>query len=253
MGAGRDTLAVVIRTVDYRDNDKMVTLLTRDYGRMSACVRAAKKPTSKLFSAASLFCCGDYTFFEKGGRYGVKGCVIRRTFFGLQHDYDAYTAACFIADAVDKVAQEDDVPSGLFTLTVNALYALDTGAAPAGTVLCYFLQRLLYIEGVYPSLSACAVCGIEPPLVRFSAEHGGALCPNCGRDHGGAVLDNTLLDAMRLLAHTAAKDLGGLSISEDVQKRLSGALIAYLEHVLQRPFKTARFITGGQTSDWSDS
>jgi DNA repair protein RecO (recombination protein O) len=248
MGAGRETLAVVIRTVDYNDNDKMVTLLTKDYGRMSARVRGANKPISKLFSAASLFCCGDYAFFEKDGRYGVKGCAIRRTFFGLQDDYDAYAAACFIADAVDKVAQEDDVPSGLFTLTVNALYALDTSAAPAGTVLCYFLQRLLYIEGVYPSLSACAVCGTEPPLVRFSADHGGALCPSCGRDHGGIVLDDALLGALRLLAHTAAKDLGSIHIGADVQKRLSCALIAYLEHVLQRPLKTTRFITGEKRS-----
>lgn len=248
MGAGRDTLAVVIRTVDYKDNDKMVTLLTKDYGRMSARMRGAKKPTSKLFSAASLFCCGDYAFFEKDGRYGIKGCAIRRTFFGLQDDYDAYAAACFIADAVDKVAQEDDVPSGLFILTVNALYALDTGGAPVGTVLCYFLQRLLYIEGVYPSFTECAVCGSEPPLVRFSAEHGGALCPICGRDHGGIALDNALLGALRLLAHTTAKDLGGLDISADVLKRLSGALIAYLEHVLQRSLKTARFITGEKNS-----
>ncbi len=248
MGAGRDTLAVVIRTVDFNDNDKMVTLLTRDYGRMSAKMRGAKKPASKLFSAASLFCCGDYTFFEKDGRFGVKGCAIRRTFFGLQSDYDAYTAACFIADAVDKVAQEDDVPSGLFALTVNALFVLDTGTASAGTVLCYFLQRLLYIEGVYPSLSECAVCGSAPPFVRFSASHGGALCPSCGRDHGGIVLDEALLCALRLLAHTAAKDLGSLDINADVQKRLSGALVVYLEHVLQRPLKTARFVTGEKRS-----
>lgn len=244
MGEGRKTLAVVIRTVDYNDNDKMATLLTQDYGRMSARIRGCKKPASKLFSASSLFCCGDYEFFEKDGRYGVKGCAIRRTFYGLQGDYDAYAAACFVADAVDKVAQEDDVPSGLFTLTVNALYALDTGAAQAGIVICYFLQRLLHIEGVYPSLAACSVCGEELPFVRFSAEQGGVLCRNCAKDHGGIAIDETFLTALRLLARTAAKDLGRLSIPEDVQKRLNAALIAYLEHVLQRPLKTARFITG---------
>ena len=249
MGAGRDTMAVVIRTVDYNDNDKMVTLLTQDYGRMSARIRGCKKPACKLFSAASLFCCGDYSFFEKDGRYGVKGCAIRRTFFGLQSDYDAYAAACFIADAVDKVAQEDDVPSGLFTLTVNALYALDTGAAPAGTVLCWFLQRLLHIEGVYPSLAACAACGSEPPFVKFSAEHGGALCKNCARGVKAEPIDDAFLIALRLLARTAAKDLGCVSISEDVQKRLSTALIAYLEHVLQRPLKTARFLGIGAKKD----
>jgi DNA repair protein RecO (recombination protein O) len=245
----RETMGIVIRTVDYNDNDKMVTLLTKDFGRMSARIRGCKKPACKLFSAASLFCCGDYLFFEKDGRYGVKGCAIRRTFFGLQGDYDAYTTACFIADAVDKVAQEDDVPSGLFTLTVNALFALDTGAAPVGIVLCYFLQRLLHIEGVYPSFAVCAACDAEPPLVKFSAEHGGALCQACARGIKGAFIDESFLNALRLLACTTAKDLGSLSITEDVQKRLSTALIAYLEYVLQHPLKTARFLNSGTKKD----
>ncbi len=196
-------MAVVIRTADYGDNDKMVTLLTRDYGRMSARIKGCKKPASKLFSAASLFCCGDYVFYEKNGRYGVKGCAIRRTFFGLQSDYDAYAAACLIAEAVDKVAQEDDVPSGLFTLTVNALYALDTGAAPALTVVCYFLQRLLHIEGVYPSFGVCAACGGGPPLVRFSAEHGGALCKMCAKGAAGIPVDDEFRDAVWGLARVS--------------------------------------------------
>lgn len=242
-------MAVVIRTVDYNDNDKMVTLLTRDYGRMSARIRGCKKPASKLFSAASLFCCGDYSFFSKDGRYGVKGCAIRRTFFGLQDDYDAYAAACFIADAVDKVAQEDDVPSALFTLTVNALYALDTQAAPPGVVLCWFLQRLLHTEGVYPSLSACAACGGGPPLAGFSAEHGGALCRPCARGVETEPIDETFLDALRRLARTPAQDLGGLDLSADVQKRLGATLIAYLEYVLQRPLKTSRFVNGAAKKD----
>ena len=84
MSAGRETLAVVIRTADYKDNDKMLTLLTKEYGRMSANARGAKKQTSKLFSAASLFCCGEYAFYEKDGRFGLKGCEIKRTFFNLQ-------------------------------------------------------------------------------------------------------------------------------------------------------------------------
>ena len=241
MGAGRDTLAVVIRTADYKDNDKMVTLLTRDYGRMSANVRGAKKPASKLFPAASLFCCGEYSFYEKDGRYGVKGCVIRRTFFGLQNDFDAYAVACFIADAVDKVAQEDDVSASLFTLTINALYALDTAIASPLVVVCYFLQRLLHIEGVYPSLSACALCGTQQGLKSFSAEHGGVLCPACGNS-GSLAIDEAFLKSLRCLARTAPKDLGALNMDEDMQKKLAASLVAYLEHVLGRPLKTAKFI-----------
>ncbi|MFA5676711.1 MAG: DNA repair protein RecO [Christensenellales bacterium] len=244
MGDERKTLAVVIRTADYKDNDKMLTLLTKEYGRMSANVRGAKKQTSKLFSAASLFCCGDYIFYEKSGRFGVKGCDIRRTFFGLQNDYDAFSAACFIADAVDKTALEDDVSPGLFSLTVHALYALDTKTAAPLTVLCYFLQRLLYIEGVYPNLSCCVVCGSKKSLSFLSADCGGAVCENCVKKHGGAPMNGEFVSAMRRMAGIPPKDIGTLSIEPKISKSVCAMLIEYFEYMLQRPLKTARFVCG---------
>jgi DNA repair protein RecO (recombination protein O) len=243
MGALRETLAVVIRTADYKDNDRMITLLTKDFGKMSASVRGARKPTSKLFAASSLFCCGEYMFYEKDGRYGVKSCAVRRTFFNMQNDYDAYAAACFIADAVDKVAQEDDVSPGLFALTVNVLFALDTGAAP-GTALCYFIQRLLHIEGVYPNLKSCVFCGRRDSLARFSAEHGGAVCTACGLTHGGSGLDSDVLEALSRMARTAPGDIAAVDIAPKTEEKLKKALVTYLTHVLQKPLKTAAFVLG---------
>ncbi len=243
MGAPRQTLAVVIRTADYKENDRMVTLLTKEFGKMSASARGSRKPTSKLFASSSLFCCGEYVFYEKDGRYGIKSCAVRRTFFNMQNDFDAYAAACFIADAVDKVAQEDDVSPGLFTLTVNALYALDTGLSP-GTVLSYFVQRLLYIEGVYPNLKSCVLCGRREDLTRFSAEHGGAVCAVCARTHGGTGLEGDVMDALRQMARTGPGDIGSINLSEGLQDRMKKALVHYLEHVLQKPLKTTAFVLG---------
>ncbi len=236
-------MAVVIRTADYRENDRMVTLLTKEYGKMSASARGSRKPTSKLFASSSVFCCGEYVFYEKDGRFGIKSCEVRRTFFNLRNDYDAYAAACFIADAVDKVAQEDDVSPGLFSLTVNALFALDTGAAP-GTVLIYFVQRLLYIEGVYPNMKSCVLCGRRDELTRFSAEHGGAVCTVCARTHGGIGMESDVTEALRELAKTAPGDIGSLSLPQEVQDRTKRALVHYLEHVLQKPLKTTAFVLG---------
>jgi len=243
MGTPRQTLGIVIRTADYKDNDRMITLLTKEYGKMSASARGSRKPTSKLFAATSLFCCGEYMFYEKNGRYGVKSCAVRRTFFNMQNDYDAYAAACFIADAIDKVAQEDDVSPGLFSLTVNAFYALDTGVVP-GTALAYFIQRLLYIEGVYPNLKSCVFCGRRDSLIRFSAEHGGAVCTACAHTHGGNGLDADVLETLARLAHTAPGDMGIVEIAAGTQEKLKKVLVSYLEHVLQKPLKTAAFVLG---------
>jgi DNA repair protein RecO (recombination protein O) len=235
------TSAVVIRTADFGDADRMLTLLTKDYGLMSAKVKAAKKQTSKLFCSSGLFCCGEYEFYEKGGYYGVRGCNITHSFQKLSEDYDAYSAACFIADAAGKVAQEEYPAPKLFALVVNALFALETKAAGADTVVCYFIQRLLYIEGLYPAVSECVLCGRQV-VSHFSAEHGGALCHECAKTHGGERVGGEVLAALASMADVIPKDIGKLQISGEAGSRLKALLIAYLENMLQQPLRTSKFV-----------
>lgn len=234
----RTTTGIVLRAVDYRDNDLMLTLLTKDYGLMSAKAAGAKKPAGKMFAAASLLCCGDYEFYEKGGRFGVRGCQVRYRFFDLQNNYDAYTAACVIADAACKVAQEESADPKLFALVSQALYALDTGGEPKA-MLCYFLQRLLYIEGVYPAVSHCAVCG-EARAVKFSSQYGGV----CGAHAQAqdAALTGDMADALVAMAAVLPRDMKEVKVSEAAAGRLLPALIGYLENVTGKPIKSARFV-----------
>ncbi|MGI5850020.1 MAG: DNA repair protein RecO [Christensenellales bacterium] len=238
----RKTPGIVLRTADFKDSDRMLTLLTKDFGLMAAKVRSAKKQTSKLFSASSLFCCGDYEFYEKGGYYGVRGCRIRYTFHHLLGDYDAFSAACFIADAAGKVAQEDFAAPKLFALTVCALYALDTAAVSPGTVLCYFIQRLLWLEGLYPILDACVVCGSAKNISRFSIEHGGAVCGTCAKTHAGVAADKDVFAALSGMACILPKDIGVVSLLKDTERKLKSLLVDYLEYNLQKPLKSSRFI-----------
>ena len=232
----------MIKTVDFKDSDRMLTFLTKDYGLMAAKVRGAKKQTSKLFSASSLFCCGEYEFYEKDGFFGVRGCHIKQTFYHLQQDYDAYSAACFIADAAGKVAQEDDAAQKLFALAVNVLYALDTAAVSPGTAVCYFIQRLLYIEGLYPGIDMCVSCGSGNNLVRLSVEHGGAVCQKCAKSHGGIIIEKDVLAAMQEMAPILPMDISKVCISEQTEKRLKKVWVAYLEYALQKPLKSSKFI-----------
>ena len=236
----RKTMAIVLRAVDYKDSDRMITFLSRDYGLMSAKSRGAKKQTGKLMSSSSLFCCGEYIFFERGGYYGVKSCDIKHTFYRLQNDYSRFAAACLIADAASKVAQEDDASAKLFALVVNVLYALDTTAVTPGAAVCYFLQRLMYIEGLYPSLDVCVLCGAETALNRFSAENGGVVCADCARQFGGHYMDDKALGALQAMQNVLPRNAGTVRLPKDTEKKLLGALIQYTDHVLQKPLKSTK-------------
>jgi DNA repair protein RecO (recombination protein O) len=235
------TSAVVIRTADFKDADRMLTLLTKDFGLMSARVKAAKKQTSKLFCSSSLFCCGEYEFYEKGGYYGVRGCEITHSFQKISENYDAYSAACFIADAAGKVAQEEFPEPKLFVLVVNALYALETAAALPDIAVCYFIQRLLYIEGLYPAIDECVFCG-NKSVSYFSEEHGGAVCTKCAALHGAKKIDKKIITALRSMTDILPKDMGKAHIEGGVLIDLKQLLISYLENVLQKPLKSAKYV-----------
>lgn len=235
------TSAIVIRTADFKDADRMLTLLTKDFGLMSARVKAAKKQTSKLFCSSSLFCCGEYEFYEKGGYYGVRGCEITHTFQKLSEDYGAYSAACFIADAAGKVAQEEFPEPKLFALVVNALYALETAAALPDAAVCYFIQRLLYIEGLYPAIGECVFCGSKS-VSHFSAGHGGTVCSVCAKTHGAERIDLKLMTALKSMADVLPKDIGRIRVEEESLIKLKQLLISYLENALQKPLKSAKYI-----------
>lgn len=235
------TSAVVIRIADFKDTDRMLTLLTKEFGLMSAKVKAAKKQTSKLFSSSSLFCCGEYEFYEKGGYYGVRGCEITHSFQKLSENYDAYSAACFVADVAGKIAQEEFSEPKLFALVVNALYALETGAASPDTAICYFIQRLLYIEGLYPEVDGCVFCG-STSVSHFSAEHGGTVCPECAKTQGGERIDLKILTTLKSIADILPRDIGKVKIAEETQIKLKQLLISYLENALQKPLKSAKYI-----------
>ncbi len=238
----RKTLAVVIKTADFKDNDRMVTLLTKDYGKMPAKIRGAKKQTSKLFCASSLFCCGEYGFYEKNGFYGVKSFHEKYSFARLQNDYDVFSAACFIADAANTVAQEDYEAPKLFALTINVLYALDKKLVSWAAAVCYFVQRLLYIEGIYPSIENCVICGSRSALTAFSLNDGGVVCASCAKEHGAKRIDSGVLNALYKMVNILPRDIEKVSIDKRIEKKLASVLIEYFEHALQKPLKSSRFI-----------
>jgi DNA repair protein RecO (recombination protein O) len=61
------TEAIVLQSIDYKDNDKLLTLFSPSLGKLTAGIRGVKKPTAKLSFAAQPFCFAEYVLAEKGG------------------------------------------------------------------------------------------------------------------------------------------------------------------------------------------
>ena len=143
------TDAVVLQTLDYKDNDKLLTLFSPSLGKITAGIRGVKKPTAKLAFAAQPFCFAEYVLAEKGGRYTVTAAYLHESFFSLRSDILRFYAACAASEIARELAFENERHEGLFIGFVECLKALCLAEEESAEALISFLLIALRESG-YP-------------------------------------------------------------------------------------------------------
>ena len=143
------TDAIVLKAVDYKDNDKILTLFSPSLGRITAGAKGVKKPKAKLSFSAQPFCFAEYILAEKGGRYTVTGAYLHESFFSLRYDIVRFYAACAIAEICLTVLYENEKHEGLFIALIEGLKALSLAEDdPAEAIITFILVALR--ESGYP-------------------------------------------------------------------------------------------------------
>ncbi len=175
------TKALVLNRNDWRDYDRIVTLLSPTLGRVEAVARGCRKHKSPLMNAAERFAAGEFTLMEAHGRYTITGCEISESFYPLRGDVDKLTAGAYILHLLLQAALPGQPSEPLFLLALKALAFLSYGELPAFLVVAAFELHYLHLGGQAPRVDSCVVCGraFDGEKSRFDARLGGAACLNC--------------------------------------------------------------------------
>lgn len=183
MPAYENLSGLVLRKADYRDYDRMITLLTAEKGRVDAVVRGCRRPKSELVNAAEPFVCGEFQLFFAKERFTVTQCRITEGFYPLRTDFDRLSTGASWLRTAERFAVEDTPSGELFRLLLDALSYLSYSQLPAELLDTMFRLKLSFINGFAPMADRCAVCGKSAEAVKlgFSAEKGGCVCPSCCR------------------------------------------------------------------------
>ena len=176
------TQAIVLRHADYREHDRMLTLLSPSMGRLEAVCRGCKRPQSPLLAASEWFALGEYVLYAGKGRMNVSSCNVTESFFPLRTDYERLKYATYILSIAEAAAQPGDRAVELFTLLARSLSRLAYTDKDAQAVTAAFLLHFSAISGYKPRLSHCVNCGrrLEDDEIRLmDIEEGGLLCADC--------------------------------------------------------------------------
>ncbi len=172
------TDALVLRTVDYGENDKMITLLTADHGKVGAACKGVKKGTAKLKFAAQPFCFAEYVLSERSGRRTVISASLHDGFYPLREDVERFYAASAVCEACNALAYEGMESGALLHAAVSALKEMTEGN-PSRSLVC-FLMRALAFAGFPVQADGCSGCGGEiKGRLFFDLSSGSFFCGDC--------------------------------------------------------------------------
>lgn len=143
------TDAIVLQAIDYKDNDKLLTLFSPSLGKITTGIRGVKKPTAKLAFAAQPFCFAEYVLAEKSGRYTVTAAYLHESFFSLRLDIVRFYAACAAAEVCKAILLENEAYEGLFIGFIECLKSLSLAEEDVAEALAGFILIALRESG-YP-------------------------------------------------------------------------------------------------------
>ncbi len=233
--------AIVLRVTDYNDKDSLLTVLSRNHGKLTIKARGLRRKNSPLIAPCQLLAFGEFTLFEYRGMYTINEAHSIELFTALRRDLTKLSLGTYFAQVCEVLSQEDLPNPELQALLLNSLYALSKLDLPEEQVKAAFELRSACLAGYTPDLYGCHVCGDQMPD-RFDLSAGQLECARCGG--GGGIrmpVTQGILQAMRYISLCDPKKLFGFSLGEENMQKLSSLTESYLCTQLERGFSALDF------------
>lgn len=229
--------AVVIRTQKLGEADRIVTLITRNHGRVRAVAKGVRRTKSKFGARLEP---GSYVDIQlyTGKTFDVVTQVESIENFGdaIASDYQKWTIAAAMLEAAERfTTNEGDPALQQFLLVVGALKALAHESHDAALILDAYLLRSLAVAGYAPSMTICSRCEAPGPHRYFSLVGGGSVCADCRPSASATPAPETL----QLMSDLLTSNWEGADQSElRYRREASGLIAAYLQWHLERGLRS---------------
>jgi DNA repair protein RecO (recombination protein O) len=243
------TEALVLRTTDYSNTSLIVSLYTRDFGRVEVMAKGARRETSPYHAVLDLANRVQAVFYRHthGQIHTLSECTLMDDYHGLRGELFRFYAGSHVLELLSGLTPAEDPNPELFELAATGLEALSSGPEPADS-LVVFQTDLLRMLGYLPVFFACASCGndiLSAKRVIFSPVKGGALCGNCARGiSDGFGIAGKLLNKLKDLSDLTPDRADAAELSAGDRKNLQLVLMRYFSCLLERELRTAKFVLG---------
>lgn len=237
------TEGIIIRVRDYNDADRIVTLFTREKGKVQAIAKGCRKQKSRKRGIIQLLTYGDFVLYHGRTMDTITQCEAREHFSFLRDDLDRMAYGNYLSELLDGFVNSGEKHEDLFYLTLVCLHLL--GMVDPALVIRAFETRLMNLLGYRPQLENCVSCGqlLAGSRIAFSSGMGGGLCQACAfHDSQSVRCSMGTLNMLRRLATWDLKKLGVLKMTPEIRREIGEIMTIYIGQRLDKKIKSADFL-----------
>ena len=239
-----ETDGLVIREQNIKEQDKLITVLTRNNGILRGFVHGAKSIKSAKSSASGLLTYSRFSFYKNRDTYVIDDCHTLEIFTALRNDIEKLSLAQYFCELLETLVPEGENSEEQLRLALNSLFFLCSGKRPALLVKCIFELRLMALAGYMPDLVCCEECGcFEHEHMNFIPESGTLLCGECI-----AVCNKKRIEtgfgvtrAMRHCIYSEFDKLFSFTLAEESLPVFDHVMEEYISVHIERKFKARDF------------
>lgn len=230
--ASEQTTAIVLRTIEFSETSLIVTLLTRDLGRISAIAKGARRPKGPFEGALDLLAVCRVVVFRKStdALDLLTEAKLHRRFRAADRSLQRLYSGYYVAEMLRLLLDDHEPHPDVYELTIRCLQQID-GDGNVAAALAFFDLQVLRMLGHAPGTDRCTDCGGEVPdqrRIAFSLDAGGIVCPGCrSRQRSTISVRNQVLEQIRRLQSATAQ------IPSEIATDLHGELRAILNRYIQ--------------------
>ena len=229
---------IVIAENNMGDYDKMLTMLTPNYGKISCVAKGARRPQSALLAGTQLFCFGEYLMYKGTNTYHINSCETIEIFYNLRTDLDKLKYAIHINKIIQDITEENENCYRILQLFLNTLYTISETEKDKDFILSIFKLRLLCILGFTPRILKCTSCKEDKELTKFSIKDNGFKCEACGRQDKSSIdMSESTKNSIRYVISAPAKKVYSFNLKDESLKEFELITKIYFNEKMEKDYK----------------
>lgn len=236
--------AIVLRRIDLGEKDRILTLFSREHGKLSAVAKGARRPGSKLAGASEPFTYAKMLLSAGRDLDILTQAEIKESFPNAKADIAGVAHGIYVLELVNSLVDQRQPNPDLFDTLLSAMYVLESGTDAEMTAR-YFEVQLLAILGYQPHLDTCLRCGRTPgrERVSFSPSMGGIVCEDCGNPPADAIsVPAAVSSYVKALRAVEPHKIKQMRFPAGARRDLARILQSHIRYRLEHDLKSTAFI-----------